>query len=164
MEADQAVVETIPAPESIHTETPHGGGAPVSQTTNLYPQSAQPDAMGITGYAARVAGVSILAIFMTLYLIDRWDERMSKQRAIQEQRDDKERERQELRDDRKARADQVDKAHSEFKELSARQWVEVQKHNETTKQLGEEVKKMGEKVDLGIKNLTDEVKRRGMGP
>lgn len=145
----QASVETVPAPKHVeHTETPHGGVAPVSiQNTNV-----SPDAMGISGIAARIAGVSILAIFVALYIVDRYDDRaMKREKAV---------------DDKTAAAKRdtdIERFHKEFQEHDQKKWQAVEKLGDKIEKNTDESKRGALEINMKLGTLIEEVKKGKMG-
>lgn len=159
----EATVETVPAQH--HSEAPvleavkqeAQGGAPVSQTTNLYPVQDMPT-LGLRGVAATVANFSMAVVFVAVAIIGGW----SAFGFIKEQVADLKTEAREERRDRSAAAE---KAHRDFlderkedRESRKLMWQAMEKNSEATKQLGD-------KLDAKMTTLIEEVKKNkgGMG-
>lgn len=143
-------IETVPAEPKHLPEISHGGVIPMAQT-NIYPPT-QPDAMGFTGLAARVVGIPIIAIFMTFYIFNWWDDRTMK--------------REKAADDKVAaiaRDAQIEKFHRDFQEHDEKKWQAIEKNSDAIKSVVEEVKRGNIEIQMKMSTLIEEVKKGKMG-
>lgn len=128
--------ETTPEPVApVHHEPPT-----IQQTVN----TGDIPSMGITGFAARIGGISILCIFVALYVYDRHDSRDTFKEMISD-----------LKADRKEdRRDQQEESKNQ-REQNSRQWEAVKENTNIIKKNTETIKQNTEVV----KSLAEEVKK-----
>lgn len=154
-----------PTPPPSVVQVPLPNGQP--SVTLIRERDREVPTMGISGLAKSIAGVSILAVFVSIYIFDRHDARDTFKEMIKDLKESN-------RDDRKAQTDVASRAHEQFQAVSGKQWEgvnkaidRVDKNTETVKGLTDEVRKGNTEVQLKLTTLIEEVKKskaNGGGP